>query len=68
MKSLLIWDIMLYNPIKVNRSFGRTGQFHLQGGRTIKVINQMKQVAPLHGVMSQKKEVLVTKDVRISDP
>jgi hypothetical protein len=40
MKSFVFWDLMTYNPLKVNQHFGRTCLFHRQGPRITQARNE----------------------------
>jgi hypothetical protein len=40
MKSTIVWDIMPYSPLKINRRFGGTSRLHLQGRRISRARNQ----------------------------
>jgi hypothetical protein len=47
-KGSAFWDITPYNPLKVNRRFGRKPRLQLQGPRISKQETKVKKAAILH--------------------
>jgi hypothetical protein len=66
-KSSIFLDITPCNPLKMNPLSGGTCRLHLQGRRISKQETSVKQVAGLHGVISQKIELFITTAVRTSN-
>jgi hypothetical protein len=59
LKSSVLWDIMLYSPLKANQRFGGTYCLHLQGWTTFNG----------HGIISKMVELFfITTTVRTSNP
>jgi hypothetical protein len=70
LKSTIFWDITPCTPLKVNRCFGETYCFHLQGRKISRARNQLESrwQADLHDVISQKTVLFLTTAVRTSNP
>jgi hypothetical protein len=64
MKLSIFWDITPCSSLKVNRCFGGTYRFHLQGRRIIQAGKQYEKDSKqtlnwIHGVIDQMTELLI---------
>jgi hypothetical protein len=75
MKRSIFWDITPCSPLSVNRRFGGTYRFHLQGRKNKfskkpvckQVARRRILLSGLHGIISQKMVPFITTTVRTSN-